>query len=121
MTIYFFDTYALLEIINGNEAYVNFHHAVLRTTIFNLYELYFNVLKSSNEENALKSFNKFLPFLVDIKKEHIVFASKFRLKNLQNKFSYIDALGYSISEIEGYKFLTGDSAFKFFSNVEFVK
>src|SRR3989344_2345813 len=106
MIIYFFDTYALLEIINGNEAYANFNYVTLRTTIFNLYEMYFNVLKKSNEENALKSFNKFVPFLVDIRKEHIFLASKFRLKNIRNKFSYIDSLGYAISRAEGYKFLT---------------
>lgn len=121
MIVYFFDTYALLEILNGNKNYLNFKNVSFRTTLFNLYELYFNVLKSHGEEDAIKSFNRFAPFLIDIKNEHIFFASKFRLKNYENKFSYIDALGYSISKIEGYKFITGDRAFEFFENVEFVK
>lgn len=121
MTAYLFDTYALLEIIKGNKNYENFVSESFNTTIFNLYELYYNLLKDFDEETAKNYFYKFIPFVLNIKNEHIFYASKFRLNNKKKNLSYTDALGYSISKIEGYKFLTGDKEFENFDNVEFIK
>ena len=45
MTIYLFDTYAILEMIKGNPSYDSFTEVNFRTTIFNLYELYYSLLK----------------------------------------------------------------------------
>ena len=45
----------------------------------------------------------------------------FKLKNKKINFSYIDCLGYSISNRLGIIFLTGDEGFRNLPNVEFVK
>lgn len=118
--IYFFDTYALVELIRGSKNYEMFSEVNFRTTILNLYELYYSLLKDYNEDIASKYFNKFFPFIINVRKDHIFYASKFRLSNTKKDISYIDALGYAIAKLDGYKFLTGDKAFEFFDNVEFV-
>jgi len=120
MTI-FLDTYAIIEIIKGNKNYEKYINIAFRTTIFNLYELYYNLLKDYDEETAESYFLKYFPSVLDVKKEYIFGASKFRLSNKNSNFSYVDALGYYISKLEGYKFLTGDKEFENLDNVEFVK
>ena len=119
--MYFFDTYAFFEIYYGNENYRKYEEVQFTTTIFNLYELYYNLLKDFGEDLALEAFNKHLPLVIEIKKEHIILASKFRLHNTKKKFSYGDALGYAVAKLEGLKFLTGDKEFENLPNVEFVK
>ena len=46
---------------------------------------------------------------------------KFRYKNKKSKFSYADCLGYIAARKNNLVFLTGDSGFKNFPNVEFVE
>lgn len=121
MTNYFFDTYAFLEIIKGNPNYVKFVDSNFKTSILNLYELYYNLIRDYDEEKALLYFNKYLPFLIEIKNDYIFSASKFKLKMNKRNISYVDAFGYCISKIEGYTFLTGDKEFEGLDHVEFVK
>src|SRR3989344_4324895 len=121
VTIYFFDTYAFMEIIKGNKSYEGFLNSDFRTTLLNLYELYYNLLKDYGEETAKKYFRNFFPFVIEIKNEYIFEASKFKLNHKKTNISYVDALGYSLSKIEDYKFLTGDKEFENMPNVEFVK
>ena len=121
MTTYLLDTYAILEMIKGKPSYNNFTEVDFRTTIFNLYELYYNLLKDYSEDMAKSYFKKYHPFLVEIKEEHIFLAAKFKLVNNKRGISYVDALGYEIAKAEGYRFLTGDKEFEKFDNVEFVK
>ncbi len=118
---FFLDTYALIEIIKGNNNYKKYLDAELYTTIFNLYELYYNLLRDYNEEYAKEMYNKFYTLLIEIKNEYIFLASKFKLDNKKSDISYTDALGYIIAKENDMKFLTGDKEFKNFPNVEFVK
>jgi len=121
MSSYFLDTYALIEIISGNVGYTKFLSSRLFTSVFNLFELYYNILKDYPEETAKKYFLQFKKIAIPIKDEHIFLASKFRLENKKKKFSYADSIGYSISRLNNIKFLTGDNQFKDIQNVEFVK
>ncbi len=121
MNIYFLDTYALIELIKGNRDYARFINEQFRVTIFNLYELYYVLLKNEGENTAKEYYFKFLPFSIEVKDKPIFYASKFRLKNKKRDFSYVDALGYSIAKMENFNFLTGDREFEHFQNVEFVK
>lgn len=118
---FFLDTYALIEIIKGNKNYKKYTDEELYTTIFNLYELYYNLLKDYGEEKAKEMFYKFYSLLIQIKNEWIFLASKFKLDNKDFNISYTDALGYIISKENNIRFLTGDKEFKNMENVEFVK
>ena len=117
---YFLDSYAIIEIIKGNKNYAIFLDYILASTKWNLFEVYYFLLKMYGENEAINQYNNFITNIIDIKDEHIFAAAEFRFVNTKNDISYIDALGYKIAEIEGFKFLTGDKEFKNMPNVEFV-
>jgi len=118
---YFLDTYALIEIIKGNKNYQKFLECELSTSIFNLYELYYALLKDYNEQTAKKFFKQFRNNVLQIRDEYIFKSSKFKLQNIKKKLSYTDCLGYIMALNYNMKFLTGDKEFKNIKNVEFVK
>ncbi len=121
MNNYFLDTYALIEIIKGNKNYQKFLDSELFTSIFNLYELYFSLLRDYNQQTAKKFFEQFRSKILQIRDEYIFEASKFKLQNRKQKLSYADCLGYIIALKYNMKFLTGDKEFEDKKNVEFVK
>ncbi len=118
---FFLDTYALIEIVKGNESYKKYLDHEVFTTLLNLYELYYNILKENDGNKAKEVFYTFYSLLIRIKDEWIFLASDFKLKNKKNNISYVDALGYIIATENEMKFLTGDKEFKSMKNVEFVK
>lgn len=121
MVTYFFDTYALVEIVKGNPAYGKYAEAEARTSLFNLYELYVQILKGYGEEMAKKEFDNFKRILIVVKDAHIFSAASFKIKGKKTHFSYTDALGYSIAAAEGLQFVTGDNEFRNLPNVQFVR
>ena len=118
---FFLDTYALIELVKGNINYKKFLNEELYTTILNLYELYYNLLKDFGEDQAKEMFFKYYSLLIQIKNDLIFLATKFKLDNKKFNISYTDALGYIISKENNMKFLTGDKEFRNLDNVEFVK
>ena len=118
---YFLDTYAIIEIANGNPEYIKYLKEKLFTSLYNLYELYFNLLKNYDEDIARKIFYQFKANVIQIRDEHIFKASKFKLNNIKKGLSYVDCLGYIMSLEYKLKFLTGDKEFENLKNVEFVK
>jgi predicted nucleic acid-binding protein len=121
MVKYFLDTYAMWEIINGNKSYADYLNEEICTSIFNLYELYYNLIKETSEDKAKEKFFFFKRFLIHFTDKEIFEASLFKLKYKKEDISYTDALGYAIALENGMKFLTGDIAFKNKENVEYVK
>ena len=118
---YFFDSYAIIEIIRGNENYLKFKDEELVTSILNLGEVYYYLLKEKDEKTA-DSWHRLLinsAMLVD--SGIVVKAMKFRFENKSKKFSFVDCIGYMLAKEKGIKFLTGDKGFENFENVEFVK
>ncbi|MDP3027577.1 MAG: PIN domain-containing protein [Nanoarchaeota archaeon] len=118
---YFLDTYALIEIVKGNINYKKYLESEFYTSIFNLYEFYFYLLRDFNEEIAGKFFKQFKDRVINIEDEHIFKASQFKRDNKKKNFSYADCLGYAMALIYELRFLTGDKEFEKFENVEFVK
>ena len=49
---YFFDTYALVEILKNNPNYIKYFEEIITTSKFNLAELYFSLLRDLGEEKA---------------------------------------------------------------------
>ena len=118
---YFLDTYALIEIVKGNEKFKDFLQYELFTSLFNLYEFYFVLLRDFNEITAKNFFYQFKKRILLIKDEHIFEASQFKLINSKKRFSYVDCIGYFMAKDYDMKFLTGDKEFEKLENVEFVK
>lgn len=118
---YFFDTYALIELLEGNPSYRRFGGVRFFTTRMNLYEMHYHIQRKKGLSEANRAFHGFVFYTKEFSDTIIREASIFRLRNKQFRFSFIDALGYVIAIRSGAKFLTGDNAFKGLPNVEFVR
>ena len=118
---YFFDSYAVIEIIKGNPIYVRYMQDEVVLTIFNLAEIYWSALNNLGEEAAEEIYTQYKASLTEINDEALKSAMKFRKQHKHKNFSYTDCIGYSIALQNNLKFLTGDKAFKGFDNVEFVQ
>ena len=122
LKLFFFDTYALHEIVHESKNYNQYIKKItLITTKLNLMELHYTLLRNYNLEYANQSFEYFKKFCIDFDDETIKQANEFRLKNYKRELSYIDCLGYILAKKNNAKFLTGDEQFEDFENVEYVK
>ena len=117
--LFFFDTYAFFEVINGNPRYKPYTEANVITTIFNLAELNYNLKKEKDKKNADEYTDKYSKFAVEVTIEDIKKAMDF--KTVHRKLSIPDAIGYIIAKKHDVKFLTGDKDFEHMENVEFVR
>ncbi len=119
--IYFFDTYAFIEVIKGNPRYEKYLEVDKVTTRLNLMELYFALLRDFNSKTAGKYYDFFSVFAIPVEDSTVKKAMFFKLKNKREKLSYVDCIGYMIALENGIKFLTGDEKFEDKKGVEFVK
>ncbi len=119
--IRFLDTYALVEIGKGvNTTYSTIQSAPAVTTKLNLLELYFVFLREKQPERGRELFNQFSPFCIDISDDVLLKAAEMRLQFLKRNFSYIDCIGYILSQQCGLLFVTGDAGFAGFRGVELL-
>ena len=116
---YFYDTYALLEMVRGNSAYEKFWNFKAICILNNLFELHQSLLKQFNKKTADYWMDKFA--ILEVKTEDIIRASDFRQKYRKEKLSMTDCMGYVIAKRNNLIFLTGDETFEDKENVEFVK
>ena len=119
--MFFFDTYAIIEIWNGNTDYQKYANETIITSMLNLGELYYSYIKDGSKESADLRMDTFKPNIIEIDKETMKKAMYFRYIHKKRKLSMVDCVGYMLSQKIGIPFLTGDKEFKDFPNVEFVK
>ena len=119
MNKYFFDSYALFEIVYGNEKFRAYAEAVGVTTIFNIAELNYGLKKDKSASEADSITDSFRSKTVKIFWQDIKEAMDIKIKH--KEMSIPDCIGYTVAKRLGMKFLTGDEDFKDFENVEFVK
>lgn len=91
------------------------------TSMLNLLELYYALIRDSDEKIAEEYFHIFLAFVIPYSEQTVKNAAKFRFANRKKGYSYVDCLGYMMALENGIKFLTGDPHFEGVPNVEFVK
>jgi len=118
---YFFDSYAIMEILRGNPNYKKYENSQIILTKNNIFEIYSNVLRDSGEEEANKVFNKYYPYITDFDYVVLKNAAKLWVKYRGQNVSMTDCIGYILAKKLDIKFLTGDKEFEYFENVEFVK
>ena len=117
---YFFDSYAIAEIIEGNPSYSKYANEVATISIFNLAEVYLFCLRNYTSE-ADYIYNQYKEAVVEIGDEVLKEAVKLKKEQNKRELSYADCIGYTYALRNGMKFLTGDKEFKDMKNVEFVK
>ncbi len=117
---YFFDTYAIIEIIKENTKYEKYKEEIIVTSILNLGELYYSLLKQYGEEAASLWYKKLENTTLPIDSDAVIDAMQFKFIHRKLSLSFIDCVGYILAKRHGLQFLTGDKAFKNIENVEFV-
>jgi len=118
---YFFDSYAIIEIVKENLRYTPYTEEDITLTLFNLAEIYWSILNDFNEEKADLIYSKLKKNCVEVDDETLKEAIKFRKEHKKQDLSYTDCIGYIYSKRNNLKFLTGDSKFEHLPFVEFVK
>ncbi|MEK6893718.1 MAG: PIN domain-containing protein [Nanoarchaeota archaeon] len=119
---FFFDTYALFEVIEGNPNYEKYTKGIsIITSKLNLMELHYGLLRIESKEIANKYYDYYLKFAIDFSDDDIKKANELKLHMKKQNVSYVDCLGYILARRLGILFLTGDCKFEGLENVEFVK
>jgi PIN domain nuclease of toxin-antitoxin system len=117
----FYDTYAILSLIDGNEDYGKYRSDIITTGILNFAELYNVFLRSKGKKTADYWARKLNLNIVEMDKDSIIKAVRLRFDNKKENLSPADCIGYFLALKNKMKFLTGDEKFKNKENVEFVK
>lgn len=105
--------------VRGNPRYKRYLAAELRTSVWNLVELYLASLRDRGEAEARRLFDRFRSIVVEPEDEWLFEAMA--LKARRPKLSYADTIGYTIARRLGARFLTGDEAFRRLPDVEFCR
>lgn len=116
---HFLDTYAMVEILNGNPAYSGFLRDA-GTSLYHLYELHVQLARLIDEASADDAFRDLRSIAVDVTDADVLAASRFKRAHPKAGFSYADALGYAMARARDVPFVTGDKAFKATGGVHFV-
>ncbi len=120
--VFYFDTYALVEIARGNPNYSKYSESVnIMLNKLNLMEYAYFLLRIKKENRIQSLFNEYIKYNIEPSINALIEAVKFKLVQRKDKLSYIDCLGYMIAKENRVKFLTGDEKFRNMDNVEFVK
>lgn len=117
---YVFDTYAIMELIDGNKNYDSYLDDEIIINNFIYAELCYNLYRDK-DPNAKNTIIKYAKHISSVKPEWIDEAMEFRLSWKDRNVSITDCVGYIMAKKLGIKFLTGDKEFKDMDNVEFVK
>jgi len=115
------DTYALMEIYEGNKKFMKYFNTSFVIPEWTLAEFYWVLLREYGQKDADFWFYKVEGYSKSIDKETLRKAVKFRYANRKKKLSFFDAVGYVFSMNKGYVFVTGDKEFDKFKGVEFIK
>jgi len=120
MVNYFFDSYALVELLDKNPAYKKFEQYPLVTTVMNKIEVASWGLAKCGEEFSDIIVNS-IQHVVGISDDVIKEAVRMRKRENKRNLSYVDCVGYCFARNNGLLFLTGDKEFKNMPGVKFVK
>ncbi|MBI2575166.1 PIN domain-containing protein [Candidatus Woesearchaeota archaeon] len=115
---YFLDTYALVEIANGNTDFAKYPSFECHTSVFNLLELAYHALKAGL---PLGDVSNFFKYKLEIRDEWVFEAAKFKRQHSKRELSYADSIGYISALKSGLIFVTGDEQFRDMPGVEFIK
>jgi len=118
---YFFDSYAIIEIINQTPQYEKLKDVQITTNVLCLGEVYYYFLKVHNKQTADFWIEKLKVDTLPITKDITIEASQLKFKYKEKNFSYPDCIGYVSALKNQMLFLTGDREFKDMDKVEFVK
>lgn len=115
------DTYALVEINNGNPKFVSFLEEDAVITDITMAEFYADMYRKYDERTADYWHKKLSVFCKPVHREILIKAVKFRIENKKKNLSFFDCVGYVYSLENSLKFVTGDKEFKDKEGVIFIQ
>ena len=115
------DTYALVEIANGNARFAPLITEEVMITDLTMAEFYGNLYKRFNQQTAEYWHKKLIFFCKSVPREILFKAVKFRIDHKKQNFSFFDCVGYCFARTHNVLFVTGDKEFQNLEGVEFVK
>lgn len=124
MPSFFADSYALIEILKGNENYQPYLSGKLVTSEFNLCEVAFAVCRDYPEqaEQIMVRVRSMIILQKTTDKDYCSGAAlKREASGAGKKLSIIDCVGYSVAYRLDIPFLTGDHEFSDIPRVEYVR
>ena len=124
MSSFFADSYALIEMLKGNENYQSFQSEQLITTEFNICEVGFAVCREypASATRFLMTVRKMVVIQETRDEDYCAGAAQRKLATGEGKkLSTIDCVGYSVANRLNIPFLTGDREFADMDNVQFVR
>ncbi|PSG98932.1 MAG: hypothetical protein BRC29_02265 [Nanohaloarchaea archaeon SW_7_43_1] len=118
---YFFDTYAIIKMVEGKENYRKYHGEPIITSLYNIYEFSYYLLRQYDRNKAEEVLNKLNYNLIETREEDLMAAANIKFENKEQQLSYVDCMGYTLAGKNNLKFLTGDQKFEDKEEVEYVK
>lgn len=118
---YYFDSYALVEILKGNRNYSKYEEEILFTSAANLGEVRYYTLRSGEAEKYEKAISRMRPDLLETTRKDWEKAAETKYLHRERKLSLVDCLGYHLALKNQLRFLTGDQGFRNLEGVEFVQ
>lgn len=122
MVKYFWDTYALVLLLNGDERILHYTEEEGITSSLNVAELCAYLLREGYECALTEEIDRAFTIIERIPTEAAIEAAEIRhvARQKGKKWSYVDAIGYVLAQKIGARFLTGDREFNGEKNVEYV-
>ena len=93
---YFFDSYALIELIKGNPNYFRYKEQAVNITLFNLVEVAYSVFLDYGKDKAQKVYKKFRECVQDVDEETLFYALELKTMFKKCHLSYADCIGYAL-------------------------
>jgi len=116
------DTYALIEIAEGNEKFTKYFNEEFVIANETLAEFFWVILRDRNEEEAYFWYKKLENYSETVPLHILINAMKFRRDNRKKNLSFFDCVGYLFALDKNIKFVTGDEGFEEgLPNVEYMK
>jgi len=118
--VFVYDTYAIIEIIKGNEKYKDYLDKKIIINDFIFAELSYVLIREGYPDYD-KYLKRYMKYVVHVSPELIKKAMKFRYENKEKRLSMADCVSYFMAKEFEIRFLTGDKEFENMEHVEFVK
>lgn len=115
------DTYALVEINNGNPKFASLLNEEVVITDLTFAEFYDQLFRKYDQKTADYWHRKLSIFCQPVSREILLKAIIYRIGHAKEKLSFFDCVGYIFSLENNLKFVTGDTGFKGKEGVEFIK
>ncbi len=115
------DTYALVAIARGDNAFSRYITEDFMIPDTTLAEFYWVLLRDFDERTADEWIDKLAAYSQLVEKSVLLEAIRFRHLRKKQDISFFDSVGYVFARRHNCKFVTGDKEFKGMPNVDFVE